>query len=49
MYFRPARQDKLTLVLQLLKDAALWLQEKKIDYWQNWINPPTEFVNWIKE
>lgn len=49
LYFRPARQDELALVLQLLKDAALWLQEKQIDYWQDWLDPPAEFVSWIRE
>lgn len=42
-------QDEFTLVLQFLKDAARWLKEKQIDYWQSWLNPPVEFVNWIKE
>ena len=42
-------RDEFTLVLQFLKDAALWLREKQIDYWQSWLNPPAEFVNWIKE
>jgi len=46
--FRKARQDELEIVLEMLKQAALWLQEKKINYWQDWISPPSNFVNWIK-
>jgi hypothetical protein len=32
-----------------LKDAAIWLGEREIDYWQDWLNPPVEFVCWIQE
>lgn len=46
--FRPARQNELALILQFLKDAALWLQEKQIDYWQDWLDPPNEFISWIR-
>jgi ribosomal protein S18 acetylase RimI-like enzyme/GrpB-like predicted nucleotidyltransferase (UPF0157 family) len=46
--FRRAKPDELDLVLLLLKSAALWLRERKINYWQEWIAPPQNFVNWIK-
>jgi GrpB-like predicted nucleotidyltransferase (UPF0157 family)/GNAT superfamily N-acetyltransferase len=46
--FRRARQEELEVVMLLLKKAALWLREKKIDYWQDWISPPPNFVNWIR-
>lgn len=48
MYFRSAYQDELVLVMHFLKDAALWIREKDIDYWQDWLDPPAEFVDWIK-
>ena len=32
-----------------MKQAALWLQKRQIDYWQDWLNPPAKFVNWISE
>ena len=48
LYFRPAQPDETTIVLQLLKESALWLREKQIDYWQDWLNPPHVFVDWIQ-
>jgi GNAT superfamily N-acetyltransferase len=46
--FRKASAVEMPIVLQLLKEAALWLRTKKIDYWQNWIDPAPNFVNWIQ-
>jgi len=31
----------------LLREAAEWLNGKNIDYWQDWINPPKIFKDWI--
>ena len=47
--FLQAHQHDLPIVLQLLKEAAVWLQERKIDYWQDWLNPPPAFRNWIQQ
>jgi GNAT superfamily N-acetyltransferase len=33
----------------LLKNAADWLQKKGIDYWQDWLSPPENFKDWIKQ
>jgi len=49
LYYKPARPDEITVVLRLLKEAALWLHGKRIDYWQDWLNPPPAFVNWIQQ
>ncbi|MBN2390409.1 MAG: GNAT family N-acetyltransferase [Anaerolineae bacterium] len=49
LYFRPAQPDETSIVLQLLKEAALWLQKKRVDYWQDWLNPPLLFVQWIQQ
>ena len=46
--FRKARPGEIDVVLLLLKEAALWLQQRGIDYWQEWILPPSNFINWIK-
>jgi ribosomal protein S18 acetylase RimI-like enzyme len=43
-----ANIDEIEIAFKLLKDAAIWLKEKKIDYWQDWINPPDNFKNWIR-
>ena len=47
--FQKAKSEEINTVLLLLKEAALWLREKSIDYWQDWINPPDPFVNWIRQ
>jgi GNAT superfamily N-acetyltransferase len=44
-----ADNSEMPAVLSLLKDAALWLKENNIDYWQNWINPKAIFISWIRQ
>ena len=46
--FRQAGPDELGTVLLFLREAALWLGGKGIDYWQDWIDPPSNFVDWIR-
>ncbi len=43
-----ACNHQIDIVLELLKKAAYWIQTKDIDYWQDWINPPQHFVDWIE-
>jgi GNAT superfamily N-acetyltransferase len=43
-----AGKDDIGIVLDLLKEAALWLKDENIDYWQNWIDPAGHFVDWIR-
>jgi N-acetylglutamate synthase-like GNAT family acetyltransferase len=47
--FRKAKPNELNSVLLLLKEAALWLQRKGINYWQDWISPPPHFIDWIRD
>jgi ribosomal protein S18 acetylase RimI-like enzyme len=47
--FRKAKPNELNSVLLLLKEAALWLQKKGINYWQDWISPPPHFIDWIRD
>jgi len=47
--YRIAKKNEINIALRLLKEAAEWLDDKGIDYWQNWHNPNEEFSNWIKE
>jgi len=47
--FKLASNNELKFVLQLLKEAALRLQEKKIDQWNYWLVPPPSKIDWIKE
>jgi hypothetical protein len=47
--FRKAKSNEIETVLTLLKEAAFWIREKKINHWQNWISPPPNFVGWIKQ
>lgn len=37
---RPAKKQEINIAFNLLKEAAQWLKEKKINYWQDWHNPP---------
>ena len=46
--FRKARRDESPAVFALLKEAALWLRGKGIDYWQNWLDPPEAHVRWVE-
>jgi len=47
--FKLASNNELKFVLQLLKEAALRLQEKKIDQWDYWLHPPPSKIAWIKD
>ena len=44
-----AKINELSLALSLLKEAALWLQNKNTEQWSFWINPPKEKIDWIRE
>ncbi len=46
--FKTAEGSDITEILRLLLEAALWLKTKEMDYWQVWIKPPENYVNWIK-
>lgn len=46
---RIARKTEIGQALTLLKDAALWLKSKNVNYWQTWINPEKIYVDWIEE
>ena len=46
---RQAKNDELDIALKLLYDAALWLKNRNIDYWQNWLNPAKEHIAWIAD
>ena len=48
MEFIKLDKQDLALILEQLKAAARWLDEKNIDYWQNWHNPSALHKNWIK-
>jgi hypothetical protein len=45
--FQRAGRNDLTEILRLLKEAALWLNMKNINYWKVWINPPDKYITWI--
>jgi len=47
--FRSARKDEIETVFELLKEAAIWLNGKGIDHWQNWLDPPDSHIRWIKQ
>jgi ribosomal protein S18 acetylase RimI-like enzyme len=41
--------EDISQILRLLREAAIWLQERNINYWKVWINPPDNYVNWIRK
>jgi GNAT superfamily N-acetyltransferase len=46
---RKAELKELDKAFRLLKGAAQWLNKKNIDYWQDWLNPPDNFKQWVKD
>jgi GNAT superfamily N-acetyltransferase len=42
--FRQARLDETEVVLTLLREAAAWLRDRGIDYWQSWLDPPDTHI-----
>ncbi len=49
LVLRKASLNEIATAFLLLKEAAIWLKEKGIDYWQDWHNPPANFQEWIIE
>lgn len=45
---RKAQTDEVYIAMKLLKEAAEWLREKGIDYWQNWHEPEQMHIKWIQ-
>ena len=41
-------EEDLPSGLSLLREAALWLKGKGIDYWQNWLSPPEAHLSWVR-
>ena len=48
LLIRKANADEYNIALKLLREAALWLNERHIDYWQGWLNPDNNLKSWIK-
>lgn len=46
---RKALSNEINKGLSLLREAALWLRDNNINYWQNWLNPSKEHIAWIKQ
>lgn len=49
LHFKPVLKTELEVVLQLLKDAAIRLQQDNVDQWKHWLKPTTQDIKWIKE
>ncbi len=47
--YKKAKTSELNTALDLLRKAAEFLSEKKIDQWEYWTNPPADKLKWIKE
>ncbi len=48
LVFRIAEEKEMSTAFSLLREAALWLNHKGINYWQDWLSPAPEYINWIK-
>jgi len=46
---RQALKSENDIIFEFLKESAVWLNEKGIDYWQNWLNPTDDDISWITE
>jgi GNAT superfamily N-acetyltransferase len=47
--FRKAESKEIETVLSFLRESALWLRDKGTEYWQDWIDPPSLFTDWIQQ
>jgi ribosomal protein S18 acetylase RimI-like enzyme len=45
---RRASPKEIEIALALLKSAATTLQQKGIDQWKIWLDPPAEKINWVE-
>lgn len=36
-------------IFELLREAAVWLRDRGVDYWQNWHAPPPLHVAWVED
>ncbi len=44
---RKADIQESDAAFELMKEAAVWLRDRGIDYWQNWLQPPQHHIDWI--
>jgi ribosomal protein S18 acetylase RimI-like enzyme len=49
LVYRTAEPGEYILMLELLKEAAIWLRAKGINYWQNWLDPPIGHRRWVEK
>ncbi len=49
IHIRQAKHNELRFALEMLRDAAAWLNSLSVDYWQDWLNPPAPYVAWIQQ
>ena len=47
--YRKAKSHDVDLALELLKITAQDLQERGIDQWNYWLDPPQERLDWLRE
>ena len=47
--FKKASHSELPDALKFFKLASLALQEKKVNQWGYWQNPPKDKIDWVHE
>jgi len=48
LHFNKIHISEKIIVLNLLKEAAIQINNMNIDHWQYWKNPPPEKIKWIE-
>jgi ribosomal protein S18 acetylase RimI-like enzyme len=46
---RLAKKREIDRAFSLLKGAAVWLKDKNINHWQNWLNPLEREIDWVRQ
>ncbi|MCU0445511.1 MAG: GNAT family N-acetyltransferase [Microscillaceae bacterium] len=44
-----ATSEQLPLILDLLKQASIWLQSQELKQWAFWQNPPADKIAWLQQ
>lgn len=46
---KQAHLDDIQIAFDLLKSASITLEEKKVNQWQYWQDPPVEKIKWVED
>lgn len=49
LVYRKAELTEIDTTFLILKEAAHWIKQRDLNYWQEWINPDESLREWIQE